>query len=91
MTPDEAMVLIRQERARQEVERKGLPRASDPDLDWPLKLSALMEEVGEVARALNDDVPPLWLQTELVQVAAVAFAWLESRPLILPGQEVLAS
>lgn len=89
MTPDEVAVLIRDERASQETQRKGLPLASDPKLSWPLKLSALMEEVGEVARALNDDEPPLRLQYELVQVAAVCHAWLESRPLIIPGQESL--
>lgn len=89
MTADEVVSLVRAERAQQEIQRKGLPLASDPSLAWPLKLSALVEEVGEVARALNDDSPPLWLQTELVQVAAVCFGWLESRPLILPGQESL--
>ncbi len=89
MSPGEVLALVEQERAQQEVQRKGLPLASDPALPWPLKLSALVEEVGEVARALNDDVAPIWLQTELVQVCAVAWAWLESRPLILPGQEAL--
>lgn len=89
MTPDEVVALVRAERVQQEVQRKGLPLASDPALAWPLKLSALVEEVGEVARALNDDATPIKLQDELVQVAAVAFAWLESRPLILPGQESL--
>lgn len=48
------------------------------------KLAVLTEEVGEVARAIQD----LWadrteakrahLREELVQVAAVAVAWLES-------------
>lgn len=89
MSPGEVLALVEQERARQEVMRKGLPLASDPSLAWPLKLAALVEEVGEVARALNDDSPPLCLQAELVQVCAVAWAWLESRPLILPGQESL--
>lgn len=89
MSPAEVLALVQQERAFQEESRRGLPLASDSSLDWPLKLSALMEEVGEVARALNDGEAPLRLQSELVQVAAVAFAWLESRPLILPGQESL--
>lgn len=39
-------------------------------------LSVLTEEVGEVARALNEDDGPA-LREELVQVAAVAIAWLE--------------
>lgn len=89
MSPDEVVSLVRAERERQEVQRKGLPLASDPHLSWPLKLSALVEEVGEVARAINDGSPSLCVQTELVQVAAVCFGWLESRPLILPGQESL--
>lgn len=89
MTPDEAYALVRSERQRQEVLRANLPRASDPALEWPLKLAALIEEVGEVAMAINDDASGDLLQTELVQVAAVAVAWLESRPLILPGQESL--
>ena len=89
MTPGEVLALVEQERARQEKTRRGKPLASDPKLPWPLKLSALVEEVGEVARAINDGESSHHVQSELVQVAAVAFAWLESRPLILPGQESL--
>jgi len=37
---------------------------------------AIVEEVGEVARALEDDDSQL--RVELVQVAAVAVAWLEA-------------
>lgn len=40
-------------------------------------LSILTEEVGEVARALNDDKDKDEIRKELVQVAAVAVAWLE--------------
>ena len=44
-------------------------------------LAILAEEVGEVARALNEHqyqgAPIAHLRTELVQVAAVACAWLE--------------
>ena len=36
-------------------------------------LAVLVEEVGEVARALQDD--PQQIQSELVQVAAVAIRW----------------
>jgi NTP pyrophosphatase (non-canonical NTP hydrolase) len=42
-----------------------------------VKMTVLMEEVGEVARALLDGNADQ-LETELVQVAAVAVAWLES-------------
>lgn len=46
-----------------------------PNLDR--KLTILTEEVGEVARAvLNGDIANL--HEELVQVAAVAVAWLEA-------------
>lgn len=38
----------------------------------------LVEEVGEVSKALNDGEPLSNLQAELYQVAAVAVAWLES-------------
>lgn len=37
----------------------------------------LGEEVGEVAKALNDHEPVAALRAELSQVAAVAVAWIE--------------
>ena len=40
-------------------------------------LGILVEEVGEVAKALNEDDPVEHLREELVQVAAVATAWVE--------------
>jgi len=40
------------------------------------RLRVLVEEVGEVARALEEDDSQL--RVELVQVAAVAVAWLEA-------------
>lgn len=46
-------------------------RSGCPD---DLRLAALVEEVGEVARAYHDGSD---VRTELVQVAAVAVAWLE--------------
>lgn len=39
------------------------------------RLAVLVEEVGEVAQAMQGDGD---LETELVQVAAVAVAWLEA-------------
>jgi NTP pyrophosphatase (non-canonical NTP hydrolase) len=40
----------------------------------PVKAAVLMEECGEVARAVLDIAD---VRSELVQVAAVAIAWLE--------------
>lgn len=48
--------------------------ASRPDCPDELRLAALVEEVGEVARAYHDGGD---IRTELVQVAAVAVAWLD--------------
>lgn len=48
--------------------------ASRADCPNDLRLAALMEEVGEVARAYHDGKD---LRNELTQVAAVAVAWLE--------------
>jgi NTP pyrophosphatase (non-canonical NTP hydrolase) len=53
---------------------------SDPELPEARKLAVLLEEVGEVAHALNEE----WigyeanLREELLHVAAVAVAWAES-------------
>jgi NTP pyrophosphatase (non-canonical NTP hydrolase) len=48
------------------------------DVSDTFKLSVMIEEVGEVARAILDGEPNTQLMQELVQVAAVATAWLES-------------
>lgn len=80
---------IRKERLRQEKLReagKFQYTAADlecPDLD---RMSALMEEVGEAATASMEerktatprDGKPSSLRKELIQVAAVACAWVES-------------
>ena len=42
-----------------------------------LWLTILVEEVGEVSRALLEDSGPSLLRHELVQVAAVCRAWVE--------------
>ena len=44
----------------------------------PTPLSILGEEIGEVAEALHDSEGDAALRAELVQVAAVALAWIES-------------
>ncbi len=43
-----------------------------------LKLTILVEEVGEVAKSINDGDDLASRQAELIQVAAVAVAWAES-------------
>lgn len=43
----------------------------------PVKVAVLLEEVGEVSRAMLDG-DRAGLRAELIQVAAVAVAWLEA-------------
>ena len=75
-----ALALVGAERDRQEALREeGSLVYTAADLDCPevLRLAALVEEVGEVARALQEgDYENL--AVELVQVAAVAVAWVEA-------------
>jgi hypothetical protein len=67
--------LIRAERGRQE-NRHPAATCLHPIGD-AVKVAVLLEEVGEVARAVLDgDLDTL--TDELVQVAAVAVAWLEA-------------
>ena len=72
---DVAAERLRQEMLREEGSLAYTAACSDcPD---SLRLAALVEEVGEVARALHDgDFENL--AAELVQVAAVAVAWREA-------------
>jgi NTP pyrophosphatase (non-canonical NTP hydrolase) len=75
---DRAIRSIRAERERQErlkAQGKFAHTAADVDLPCQMKLKILVEEVGEVARALCDGTN---LREELVQVAAVALAWAEA-------------
>lgn len=73
--------LIENERARQAAKWSGQHMwgrgdCSSPEVDESVKVAVLTEEVGEVARAvLTADHAAL--HDELVQVAAVAVAWLE--------------
>lgn len=84
MNRSQAFAAIRRERSRQ-LEQWGGSHTwgegdcSSPDLDPTLKAAILMEETGEVARAVIDR-DAANLETELIQVAAVAVAWLESLP-----------
>jgi hypothetical protein len=85
MTRDAIWQAILAERGRQ-AEKWGPPHAwgagdcSSPLVRTPVKMTVLAEEFGEVARAVldekNDD-----LRAELIQVAAVAVAWLEGMEL----------
>lgn len=75
----EIMRDIRLERDRQEsLKRDGKFRftCADPEMTSGEFLSVLMEEVGEVARALNENDMKN-LREEIVQVAAVCVARLE--------------
>lgn len=53
---------------------RGLPTCADPQPDGK-KLAALVEEVGEVARILQDDGPRWRLREELLDVACAAVLW----------------
>ena len=55
----------------------GWGDCSSESIDWTTKAAVLGEECGEVARAVLE-ADPTALRTELVQVAAVAVAWLEA-------------
>lgn len=72
--------MIDQERERQDVKWgwTDSDRSILPGDDPHAKVSVLLEEVGEVAKALLEDDQP-GLDEELIQVAAVCLAWLESR------------
>ena len=82
MTRDQVYALVDAERSRQLV-KWGRPHpwgwgdCSSPHVTDLTKMAVLTEEVGEVARALLDGHDD-GMRDELVQVAAVAVAWLES-------------
>jgi NTP pyrophosphatase (non-canonical NTP hydrolase) len=74
MNRTDVFELINKERDKQDAKWGALPRCLS-DVVW---LTILMEEVGECAQAvLKMD----WsnLRVEVVQVAAVAIAWLEDK------------
>lgn len=86
---EDVFKLIDQERARQSrlcAEGKFPWTCNDPTIRHESKLAVLMEEVGEVARCLNENtihnsqthLDQDALVAELTQVAAVATAWIES-------------
>lgn len=82
---------VLQERHRQEALHPGQTAACA--INPYRKLAILVEEVGEVATALMDTRGTVgqyaWqhLRDELVQVAAVSFAWVESLDRAFPGND----
>ena len=69
---------VGRERSRQEqlkAEGKFTYTCADAEMTDGQRLAVLVEEVGEVARAMNDGKG---LREELIQVAAVAVAWVEA-------------
>lgn len=72
--------IVRQELERQQelLEAGRIPFVcSDPDVSSGAKLAVLVEEVGEVAAAMQD-AGIEEMEEELYQVAAVALAWIAS-------------
>lgn len=83
MTRDDIWAAILAERERQAAKwtrghEWGYGDCSSPLVSWTVKATVLMEEAGEVARAVLDETSGL--KDELVQVAAVAVAMLEGLP-----------
>jgi hypothetical protein len=84
MTRNQVFALITAERARQQEKWAGEHDWGDGDcsgdgVPLTVKIVVLTEEVGECARALLDGDSDAF-RTEMVQVAAVATAILESLP-----------
>lgn len=86
MKPQKVYQAITRERLRQEEKfgpGKGGRTCADPAMPDLEKLAVLLEEVGEVAHELTEQLNvgkdiTYELIAELVQVAAVSVAWLES-------------
>jgi hypothetical protein len=85
MTRDEVMAAVSAERDHQATlwggtHTWGVGDCSSTRVPLPIRLAVLMEEVGEVARAILERDDPHALRAELIQVAAVAVAIAESLP-----------
>lgn len=78
---DQVLALVSEERVRQAALRAAgkFPYTPDcPEVPPLLNLAMLIEEVGEVARELQaGSVSADRLREELIQVAAIAVAWVE--------------
>jgi len=64
-------------------------KADDPDCPDVMRLAALLEEAGEVARCVHDG-DTVNLMTELAQLAGVALAWIVAldRPPDVPADQL---
>lgn len=83
MSPTYIFSLILQERQRQEhlLKQGKFPfTCANPEISDIQKLPVLGEEFGEVSKAINEQQSIEELKSELIQVAAVCVAWLESLP-----------
>lgn len=70
---------IEEERARAHRKHAASGQSMEQvDVDHPLRFPILVEEVGEVAKALNEGATREELRDELIQVAAMAAAWAEA-------------
>lgn len=81
MLPADVVNLVESERTRQRTlwdrdHEHGRGDCSSPYVSEWVKFAVLSEEMGEVARALLEHDPDA-VRRELVEVAAVAHAWLE--------------
>jgi NTP pyrophosphatase (non-canonical NTP hydrolase) len=80
---EQAFRRIQNERERQREQWSGQHAwgkgdCSSLEVEDIVKAAVLMEEAGEVARAVLDGIPLPALVDELTQVAAVAVAWMEA-------------
>lgn len=57
--------------------KHGAGWMGNPDANRSLRLSILVEEIGEVAKALNELSSPDELIKELIQVATMAACWID--------------
>ncbi len=72
----EAAAAVEAQEYAQALKDSGRLRWLADDADCPdlMRLAALTEEIGEVARAIHDD-DPVSVLAELAQVAGIALAW----------------
>lgn len=69
-----------EERRRAHLKHLGTPAGSREEQphDDPLWLPIIVEEVGEIARALNDGEPLGRLRAEVIQAAAMCLAYADA-------------
>ena len=86
MSTHDVLIDVAAERLRQDALKaagKFPATCADNTLSAGQKLAILVEEVGEVARAICDRNPK-HMRKKLVQVAAVAVAWVEALTRVEP-------